>query len=157
MEKYVKETNFLKQDFLFNIFLLYSQKNRNFSKRLMTMKKKLLFFVFLLVSLQGKAQQTITWDSDIDSVTLAYPIIFVDGVEIGDEDMAKIDTADVVSINILKDGPIYDLVAPRTGKIVMVKTKSKIFLKQWLLRKQFINDMYKRKQEKTHQKGIVIR
>ena len=60
MEKYVKETNFLKQDFLFNIFLLYSQKNRNFSKRLMTMKKKLLFFVFLLVSLQGKAQQTIT-------------------------------------------------------------------------------------------------
>ena len=99
----------------------------------------------------------LTWDSDIDSVTLAYPIIFVDGVEIGDEDMAKIDTADVVSINILKDGPIYDLVAPRTGKIVMVKTKSKIFLKQWLLRKQFIDDMYKRKQEKTHQKGIVIR
>ena len=140
-----------------NIFILLYALLHAGKKQFVSMKKKLLFFVFLLVSLQGKAQQTITWDSDIDSVTLAYPIIFVDGVEIGDEDMAKIDTADVVSINILKDGPIYDLVAPRTGKIVMVKTKSKIFLKQWLLRKQFIDDMYKRKQEKTHQKGIVIR
>ena len=130
-----------------NIFILLYALLHAGKKQFVSMKKKLLFFVFLLVSLQGKAQQTITWDSDIDSVTLAYPIIFVDGVEIGDEDMAKIDTADVVSINILKDGPIYDLVAPRTGKIVMVKTKSKIFLKQWLLRKQFIDDMYKRKQK----------
>ena len=86
------------------------------------MKRLLVFIgaIFFLMNIQ--AQECIKWDHDIDSLSLSYPIIFVDGIEITEDDMFKLDSTDIVSVNVIKEGPIYDLVAPRKGKIMIIKT-----------------------------------
>ncbi|MBP8936458.1 MAG: hypothetical protein KBG68_12340 [Prevotella sp.] len=104
------------------------------------MKRLQVFIGALFFLLNIQAQERIKWNQNIDSLSLSYPIIFVDGIEISDDDMAKLDPTDMISVNVIKEGPIYDLVAPRKGKIMIIKTKSKDFLKQWLVKKQYLDE-----------------
>ena len=103
----------------------------------------------------------IKWNQNIDSLSLSYPIIFVDGIEISDDDMAKLEPTDMISVNVIKEGPIYDLVAPRKGKIMIIKTKSKDFLKQWLVKKQYLDEKskalcLKHEMRYEHEKNKII-
>lgn len=107
------------------------------------MKRLQVFIGALFFLLNIQAQERIKWNQNIDSLSLSYPIIFVDGIEISDDDMAKLDPTDMISVNVIKEGPIYDLVAPRKGKIMIIKTKSKDFLKQWLVKKQYLDEKSK--------------
>ena len=107
------------------------------------MKRLQVFIGALFFLLNIQAQERIKWNQNIDSLSLSYPIIFVDGIEISDDDMAKLDPTDMISVNVIKEGPIYDLVAPRKGKIIIIKTKSKDFLKQWLVKKQYLDEKSK--------------
>lgn len=107
------------------------------------MKRLQVFIGALFFLLNIQAQERIKWNQDIDSLSLSYPIIFVDGIEISDDDMAELDPTDMISVNVIKEGPIYDLVAPRKGKIMIIKTKSKDFLKQWLVKKQYLDEKSK--------------
>ena len=107
------------------------------------MKRLQVFIGVLFFLLNIQAQEHIKWDQDIDSLSLSYPIIFVDGIEISDDDMAKLDPTDMIYVNVIKEGPIYDLIAPRKGKIMIIKTKSKDFLKQWLVKKQYLDEKSK--------------
>lgn len=107
------------------------------------MKRLQVFIGALFFLLNIQAQKRIKWNQNIDSLSLSYPIIFVDGIEISDDDMAKLDPTDMISVNVIKEGPIYDLVAPRKGKIMIIKTKSKDFLKQWLVKKQYLDEKSK--------------
>ena len=107
------------------------------------MKRLQVFIGALFFLLNIQAQERIKWNQNIDSLSLSYPIIFVDGIEISDDDMAKLDPTDMISVNVIKEGPIYDLVEPRKGKIMIIKTKSKDFLKQWLVKKQYLDEKSK--------------
>ena len=107
------------------------------------MKRLQVFIGALFFLLNIQAQERIKWNQNIDSLSLSYPIIFVDGIEISDDDMAKLDPTDMISVNVIKEGPIYDLIAPRKGKIMIIKTKSKDFLKQWLVKKQYLDEKSK--------------
>ena len=107
------------------------------------MKRLQVFIGALFFLLNIQAQERIKWNQNIDSLSLSYPIIFVDGIEISDDDMAKLEPTDMISVNVIKEGPIYDLVAPRKGKIMIIKTKSKDFLKQWLVKKQYLDEKSK--------------
>lgn len=107
------------------------------------MKRLQVFIGALFFLLNIQAQERIKWNQNIDSLSLSYPIIFVDGIEISDDDMAKLDPTDMISVNVIKEGPIHDLVAPRKGKIMIIKTKSKDFLKQWLVKKQYLDEKSK--------------
>ena len=107
------------------------------------MKRLQVFIGALFFLLNIQAQERIKWNQNIDSLSLSYPIIFVDGIEISDDDMAKLDPTAMISVNVIKEGPIYDLVAPRKGKIMIIKTKSKDFLKQWLVKKQYLDEKSK--------------
>ena len=107
------------------------------------MKRLQVFIGALFFLLNIQAQERIKWNQNIDSLSLSYPIIFEDGIEISDDDMAKLDPTDMISVNVIKEGPIYDLVAPRKGKIMIIKTKSKDFLKQWLVKKQYLDEKSK--------------
>ncbi len=92
------------------------------------MKRLQVFIGALFFLLNIQAQERIKWNQNIDSLSLSYPIIFVDGIEISDDDMAKLDPTDMISVNVIKEGPIYDLVAPRKGKIMIIKQSQKTFL-----------------------------
>ena len=85
------------------------------------MKRLQVFIGALFFLLNIQAQERIKWNQNIDSLSLSYPIIFVDGIEISNDDMAKLDPTDMISVNVIKEGPIYDLVAPRKGKIMIIK------------------------------------
>ena len=87
------------------------------------MKRLQVFIGALFFLLNIQAQERIKWNQNIDSLSLSYPIIFVDGIEISDDDVAKLDPTDMISVNVIKEGPIYDLVAPRKGKIMIIRTE----------------------------------
>jgi|WetSurMetagenome_2_1015567.scaffolds.fasta_scaffold318053_1 hypothetical protein len=121
------------------------------------MKRLQVFIGVIFFLLNIQAQERIKWNQDIDSLSLSYPIIFVDGIEISEDDMTKLDSADIISVNVIKEGPIYELVTPRKGKIMIIKTKSKDFLKQWLIKKQYIDEKSKSLRFRHEKGGIVIR
>ena len=52
------------------------------------MKRLQVFIGALFFLLNIQAQERIKWNQNIDSLSLSYPIIFVDGIEISDDDMA---------------------------------------------------------------------
>jgi hypothetical protein len=125
------------------------------------MKRLQVFIGALFFLLNIQAQERIKWNQNIDSLSLSYPIIFVDGIEISDDDMAKLEPTDMISVNVIKEGPIYDLVAPRKGKIMIIKTKSKDFLKQWLVKKQYLDEKskalcLKHEMRYEHEKNKII-
>lgn len=63
--------------------------------------------------------------SECDSINI--PVFIVDGVEV--QNIDRISSDDVLSVNFIKDPAVTQLFSPRLGGVVVIKTKSKKFLK----------------------------
>lgn len=63
--------------------------------------------------------------SECDSINI--PVFIVDGVEV--QNIDRISSDDVLSVNFIKDPSVTQLFSPRLGGVVVIKTKSKKFLK----------------------------
>ena len=63
-------------------------------------------------------------------------IPFILLVEVSLDDLNKIDVNDIESVDVIKDTEenkaVYNLLAPRKGGIISIRTKSKVLLKEWL-------------------------
>ena len=78
-------------------------------------------------------------------------------MEVSLDDLDKIDVNDIESVDVIKDTEenksVYNLLAPRKGGIISIRTKSKVLLKEWLAEQQSLEEKMLREDSK---KGRVI-